>query len=67
MNRFKKEVRKKGFKLENDYPWLPYDMKSVTLEGVTANAEKVRVINWYNVGAEIITFDRSMNTSVDFD
>lgn len=27
MNRFKKEIRKKGFKIASDYPWLPYQLK----------------------------------------
>ena len=35
MNRFKKELRKAGWKLESDYPYLPYD----GVETVVAKAE----------------------------
>lgn len=47
MNRFKKEIRKKGIKLESDYPWLPYDNGNVTVDAVSVNTEKVTIIVYY--------------------
>ena len=35
MTRLKKEMRKHGFKFEEDYMWLPYDMGNATLEGIS--------------------------------
>ena len=58
MNRFKRELRKRGYMLENDYEYLPYN----GLETVVADAEQAQMrrfydcYGWYNV-----EFDRSMN------
>lgn len=51
MNRFKKFVKSQGFKLENDYPWLPYQIGSgpVTLEGVNVNSENCCIQLVYDV------------------
>lgn len=46
MNRLKKEIRKKGIKLESDYPFMPYE----GLEAVKVDSEKV-TISWYHVCA----------------
>ena len=46
MNRLKKEIRKKGVKLECDYPFMPYD----GLEAVKVDTEKATV-GWYHVCA----------------
>ena len=35
MTKLKREMRKRGFKFEEDFMWLPYEMGSVTLEGVS--------------------------------
>ena len=44
MNRFKKELRVKGIKLENDYECLPYN----GLETVIVDAETATVKTYYN-------------------
>lgn len=57
MNRVKKEIRKRGFKLENDYPFLPYYIKgsspfepgNICLEGVTVNSERATFTQYFNV------------------
>ena len=47
MNRFKKEIRKKGIKLESDYPWLPYDNSTMTVGAVNVNTETATVKIYY--------------------
>ena len=50
MNRFKKEIRKKGIRLESDYPWLPYEVShNIYVEGVYVNASTATVIEGTNV------------------
>ena len=39
MTRFKKELRKRGVKLECDYPYLPFELVGTTLECVVVNSE----------------------------
>lgn len=60
MTRFQKEIRKRGIKTEKDYPWLPYDLDGVSIEGIVVNSEKCRVKIFYNVGTMVTTFSRSM-------
>ena len=69
MNRFKKEIRKRGFKLESDYPWMPYDIKGsfmkpgyICLESVTVDSENAIVYRRYNVLSEEHIFLRDMGT-----
>ena len=38
MNRFKKEIRKKGIMLENDYLFLPCEKGGLTLDGINVNS-----------------------------
>lgn len=61
MNRFKKEIRKKGFKLECDYPWLPFEEKTVFIEAITVDAENCLLKQHANVGTLVLGFDRQMN------
>lgn len=61
MNRFKKELRKQGVKLENDYPWLPFDCGSVTLESVCVNSELCTVTKYYTSIACVDHYNRQMN------
>ena len=57
MNRFKRELRARGYKLEQDYECLPAD----GVETVVANAETAMLsiyhvsVGWLRVG-----FDRAM-------
>lgn len=60
MTRFKKFIRSKGYKLNVDYPYLPYDVRdtNTTLENVTTFVIpeiKAIVIDYdYNVAIERI-------------
>lgn len=57
MNRFKKELRKKGVKLECDYPMLPYFIKGkscfevgyIFVDGVSVDAEKAEFTVHLNI------------------
>lgn len=50
MNRFKKELRKKGVKLECDYPYMPYRVgQNIYMEDVYVNSEKATVTEFLNV------------------
>ena len=62
MNRFKKELRKKGIKLESDYPWLPFELKSGgIIEGVKVLTEYGIVEFYFTSMIERVWFDRGMN------
>ena len=47
MNRFKKEIKKKGIKLESDYLYLPYNDGRLTVEAVDVNTETATVKIYY--------------------
>lgn len=57
MNRFKKEIRRHGWKLESDFEYLPYD----GVETVVADAETA-TISTYHVSAGWcrVSFNRGM-------
>ena len=63
MNRYKKEIRKQGYKLENDYDWLPMDLGSVSIEGVWCGIINNHVVlcNCYTSIRTTITFDNCWN------
>lgn len=67
MNRFKKEIRKRGYKLESDYPCMPYDIKGkfgepghIALDSVTVNTERCEIFCVFNVIVEKVVFSRAM-------
>ena len=66
MNRLKKELKKKGIKLECDYKWLPYYTKgdfgkpgNICVEGVSVVSNTATVYIFYNVIVEKLTMNRS--------
>lgn len=63
MTRFKEELTKHGFKLEHDYPWLPFEIKSVYVETVRVRIEgnKIILTTFYNVGVGIEHLDHNFN------
>lgn len=65
MNRFKKYVRSKGIKLEQDYPYLPYDLGSQSIEGVIVNAETLTVKEVLSSLIGVIKFDREGKMNYD--
>ncbi len=66
MNRFKKEIRKRGIKLAIDYPTLPYAIKGkspfetgyIAVDDVFVDATKANVVVFYNVDETIYHMDR---------
>lgn len=42
MNRFKKELRRKGIKLECDYLWLPFEADGVFIRAIHVDASKAQ-------------------------
>ncbi len=73
MNRFKKEIRRKGIKLEADYPWLPYFIKGksvfergyIFVDGVTVKTETATIYRYLNIGVEVITMKRNGDLETD--
>lgn len=67
MNRFKKEIRKKGIRLESDYPWMPYyikgnspfDVGNICVECVSINAENATVTTVYNTLVTRVRMNRN--------
>jgi len=57
MNRVKKEIRKRGVRI--DYPWLPYDDGSYIIEDVTVDSSTATV----TIDTVSITFRLSMQRS----
>ena len=66
MNAFKRYVRKKGIKLECDYPWLPYEQNYVSIESVYVNSEFCYVTQYTTVGDLIAYFKKDGTIEYDF-
>ena len=75
MNRVKKELRKRGVKLESDYPWMPYFIKGnsifdrgyIFIDGVSVDSEKAKVRICYNTIHEVLTLKRNGKLEEDWD
>ena len=63
MNRFKKELRKHGVKLECDYEMLPYERDAGFLEGVVVDAEQCKVVSIYTSIVVTDCYDRQMQVT----
>lgn len=60
MNRFKKEVRKRGVKLENDYMYMPIDIgNNLVLDSVIVKSERAKVSLYFTCGVITYMMDRS--------
>lgn len=44
MTAFKKYVKSKGFLLENDYPYMPYDKGNYAIEGVVVSVAEYGIM-----------------------
>ena len=50
MNRFKKELMKKGIELECQYDWMPYEVSNgVVIDTIIVDSERAIVHMYYNV------------------
>lgn len=61
MTRYKKELRKRGYKLNCDYPYLPYNTTTaLIIDGIytTITKEYIIVTRVYNVGVEKLFIGR---------
>lgn len=63
MTRYNKELRKRGYKLEMDYLWLPYEVGNITIEAVNTKIvdNRIVIITCYNVGCGLEFLDRNFN------
>lgn len=60
MTRFKKEIRKRGAKLEIDYPFLPYN----GIDCVIVHSEEASYSYFhYGMGWVRVMYDRALNAS----
>ena len=57
MNRFKKELSKRGYKMEKDYPYLPCD----EIEAIVVNSEDATLCIYHLSMVLHVGFDRQMN------
>ena len=60
MNRFKKELSKRGYKMEKDYPYLPFN----EVEAIMVDSEHAILFVYHFSTVLRLGFDRQMN---DFD
>lgn len=74
MNRIKKEFKKRGFNLENDYVCMPYYLKGkfgdrgyILLEEVRVISEQAQLFRVLNIGIETHTMRRDGSVAFDFD
>lgn len=63
MNRFKKEIRKRGFKLESDFEYLPID----GLDSVNCNAANASYFEYYYcLGTVKYQFNRDLTFTISY-
>ncbi len=75
MNRVKRELRKKGIRLESDYPYLPYFIKGnsifeqgyLFIDGVSVNSETATVRVYLNTITHIIKLQRDGSLMEDYE
>ena len=63
MTRYDKELRKSGYKLECDYPWLPFEQGDITIEAVNTKIvdNSILIITCSNVGCDLKFLDRNLS------
>lgn len=61
MNKWKKEIRKHGFKLENDFPMIPYDLGSQSILGIYVSilSDGLQILTEYNSLVTEAVIDRA--------
>lgn len=65
MNRYKKYIRTKGYRLENDFPTMPFQVGHVSLLGVEVSVceNGVKILSHYDFGTLCSVIDRKGNIS----
>lgn len=61
MTRYKKEIKKHGFRLEHDLPMIPYDCGSQSILGIYVNiiSEGLQILTEYNSLISEAVIDRA--------
>ena len=60
MTRYKKYIKEKGFKLEHDYPMIPFDLGSQSVLGVYVMVnDDIRILTEYNSLVSEAIIDRA--------
>lgn len=61
MTKWKKEIKRHGFKLQNDYPMIPFDLGSQSVLGVYVNIlhDGLQILTEYNSLVSEAVIDRS--------
>ena len=60
MTRYKKYIKEKGFKLEHDYPMIPFDLGSQSILGVYVMLNNdIRILTEYNSLVSEAIIDRT--------
>ena len=61
MTRYKKEIKRHGFKLESDLPMIPYDCGNQNILGIYVNliSEGIQILTEYNSLVSEAVIDRA--------
>ena len=61
MTKWKKEIKRHGFKLQNDYPMIPFDLGSQSVLGVYVNIlhDGLQILTEYNSLVSEAIIDRA--------
>lgn len=65
MTRFKKELKKLGWRFDEDFPWMPYQYpdSNIVLEESRCIAAEAAVVCVHNVAAAKVFFDRQLKSA----
>lgn len=63
MTKWKKEIKRHGFKLQNDFPMIPYDLGSQSILGIYVNilTDGLQILTEYNSVVAEAVIDRAGN------
>ena len=61
MTRYKKELRKRGYKLECDYPWLPYGTPALECVRTYVYENVLVMVQYFVVGNYTRIFNRNFD------
>lgn len=67
MTKWKKEIKRHGFKLQNDFPMIPYDLGSQSILGIYVNilTDGLQILTEYNSLVTEAVIDRAGNINYE--
>ena len=67
MTKWKKEIKRHGFKLQNDFPMIPYDLGSQRILGIYVNilTDGLQILTEYNSLVTEAVIDRAGNINYE--